>query len=631
MILPKTLLVSMLMLLSFDVQANEYHVSLEGNDQNPGTESQPFRTISAAAKMAVAGDTITVYEGVYREKVVPPRGGDNDLKRILYRAAPGERVEIKGSEVISDWQQEGNGVWKTTIDNDFFGEYNPYQVIVEGDWYSDGGRDHHTGEVYLNEKSLYEMPSLEMVQNPSTVESSIDPEGSLYQWYSESDDETTTIWANFHEYNPNEELVEINVRNSCFYPDRPGMDYITVRGFHMSQAATQWAPPTAEQIGLIGTHWSKGWIIEENTLSNSKTVGITLGKDRETGQNVWTNNPVKDGATSYNEVIFKALNSGWSKENVGSHIVRNNTIFNTEQAGIVGSLGAIFSEISNNHIYDIWTKRMFGGAELAGLKFHAPIDMVIKNNRINNTAIGIWIDWMAQGTRITGNLIYDSAIDDLFTEVNHGPYLVDNNIFLSDVAIRDVAQGGAFVHNLIGGKMEHHQVLDRATPYHLPHSTKVAGITNTLGGDNRFYNNIFIKRPDVTVEEHRFFGLNGYETAEFPNFAQGNVFYTGAEPGDTDTDYINRPRFNTEVTLKEEGDEVFLHITFDSHITKMENPLVTTQLLGTTIITEGIYVDMHETHYIINMDYLDNVRNEDNPTPGPFEEIKEGSMIFKVW
>ena len=37
-----------------------------------------------------------------------------------------------------------------------------------------------------------------------------------------------------------------------------------MRGFTLEHAATNWAPPTAEQIGLIGTHWSKGWIIENN-------------------------------------------------------------------------------------------------------------------------------------------------------------------------------------------------------------------------------------------------------------------------------------------------------------------------------------------------------------------------------
>ena len=46
----------------------------------------------------------------------------------------------------------------------------------------------------------------------------------------------------------------------------------------MMHAATPWAPPTAEQIGLIGTHWSKGWIIENNDISYSTCVGIALGK-----------------------------------------------------------------------------------------------------------------------------------------------------------------------------------------------------------------------------------------------------------------------------------------------------------------------------------------------------------------
>lgn len=63
-----------------------------------------------------------------------------------------------------------------------------------------------------------------------------------------------------------------------FYPEKPFVNYITVRGFTLSQAATPWVPPTAEQIGLIGTHWSKGWVIEHNEVKHSKCVGITLGK-----------------------------------------------------------------------------------------------------------------------------------------------------------------------------------------------------------------------------------------------------------------------------------------------------------------------------------------------------------------
>ena len=46
---------------------------------------------------------------------------------------------------------------------------------------------------------------------------------------------------------------------------QPGdINYITVCGFTLRQAATPWAGAMSEQVGLIGTHWSKGWIIENN-------------------------------------------------------------------------------------------------------------------------------------------------------------------------------------------------------------------------------------------------------------------------------------------------------------------------------------------------------------------------------
>ena len=48
-----------------------YHVSVMGNDQNAGTATAPFRTINHATQVAVAGDTVQVHEGTYREWVNP--------------------------------------------------------------------------------------------------------------------------------------------------------------------------------------------------------------------------------------------------------------------------------------------------------------------------------------------------------------------------------------------------------------------------------------------------------------------------------------------------------------------------------------------------------------------------------
>ena len=93
--------------------ATEYHVSPAGKDANDGSSSKPLRTISAAARLAQPGDVITVHEGVYRERVNPPRGGTSDAKRIVYRAAPGEKVVVKGSEIVQNWQRVQHDTWKT--------------------------------------------------------------------------------------------------------------------------------------------------------------------------------------------------------------------------------------------------------------------------------------------------------------------------------------------------------------------------------------------------------------------------------------------------------------------------------------------------------------------------------------
>ncbi|MGE5295472.1 MAG: carbohydrate-binding protein, partial [Solirubrobacterales bacterium] len=144
----------------------EYHVSTQGNDAGDGTASHPLRTISAAVQLAQSGDVILVREGVYRERVDPLRGGQSDQERIVYQAAPGEKVVIKGSEVVKNWQKVENDAWKVTIPNAFFGTFNPYSDLIRGDWFNPKGREHHTGAVYLNGHWLIEAAKLDDVLKP---------------------------------------------------------------------------------------------------------------------------------------------------------------------------------------------------------------------------------------------------------------------------------------------------------------------------------------------------------------------------------------------------------------------------------------------------------------------------------
>lgn len=474
----------------------EYHVAKTGSDSACGSKEQPFLTISRAAQVAVAGDTVTVHAGVYREWVSPANGGREDA-RIVYQSAGDGEVVITGAEPVTDWKKEDNQVWSTEVDNSLFTIRNPFKEELFGDWLFKGEFVPHLGDVYLNRKSLYEAASLEKLQNPEVWPKAKYSEDSLLLWYAEAGEKTTKIWANFGGADPRTENVEISVRPFCFWPEETGRGYITVKGFTLCQASPQWAPPTALQEGLIGPHWSKGWIIEDNEIFESKCVGVSLGKDISSGHNEWSKGKTKGGTQREQEVIFRALRGNWHKDNIGGHVVRNNIIHDCEQAGVVGHLGGAFSSIVGNTIYNIHHKLIFHGAEVAGIKLHASLDTQITDNKIYGCYRAVWLDWQAQGTRISRNVFFDNLSEDFFVEVCHGPYLVDHNLFLSKMNFRNLSQGGAFVHNLFAGKMVLREELSRATPYHFPHETAVAGYNNFTGGDDRYINNLFLDDGDA--------------------------------------------------------------------------------------------------------------------------------------
>ena len=151
---------------------------------------------------------------------------------------------------------------------------------------------------------------------------------------------------------------------------------------------------------------------------------------------------------------------------------------------------------------------------------HAAIDVIFRRNHIHHCTRGIWLDWQAQGTRVTQNLFHHNTLptlsedpdkeeflgigDDIFVEVSHGPTLIDNNILLSTRSLKLAAQGIAVVHNLIGGALtcvgrgtdNGAKTLSssRYTPYHVAHRTEVMGFMTFLHGDMRFYNNIFVQQ-----------------------------------------------------------------------------------------------------------------------------------------
>ncbi|HOK88473.1 MAG TPA: carbohydrate-binding protein [Candidatus Hydrogenedentes bacterium] len=736
--------------------AREWHVSPAGDNGNSGDASAPLKTIQAAADRAMPGDTIVIHDGLYRERVDPPRGGTSDTARIVYQAAPGAHPEIRGSEIVKGWERVAGDVWKVTLPAAFFGDFNPFADEIRGDWFDGRGRKHHTGAVYLNGEWLIEAAAREDLflppgQKPAwltlsddyllnvawwrpgkdtsaptiSVDHIIDrkgtrnapcdeggecvgfirandwilfdevdlgqnldvltlrvasatrggiieirrdgPEGeklgacrvnntSGWQnwqsrvvqitplsgkqrlcfvfraqevsrreleaplWFAEVTPDATTIWAQFPGVDPNTETVEINVRKAVFYPSRVGINYLTIRGLTMRHAAPNWAPPTAEQVALIGTNWSRGWVIEDNVISHSVCSGISLGKHGDAFDNTSENT-----AEGYVATIHRAIDRGWNRDHIGSHIVRRNHISHCEQTGIVGSLGAVFSVIEQNHIHDIHVRELFTGAEMAGIKLHGAIDVIIRNNYIHDTCRGLWLDWMAQGARVTGNVFDDNRYEDLFLEVNHGPALVDHNVFLSPTSLLTVSRGIAYAHNLFTGRMNIARYDSRLTPYHKAHSTELAGMHDNICGDDRYYNNLFIGPADLTPYDHE---------SCLPVFMGGNVFLNGARPSRREADplVLDDEQVPVPETDVSPDGTVRLRITFPPACLAPGNrSLVTTDLLGKASIPSLPYEQPDGTPYRLDYDMTGRIRQGDHPIPGPFQPDAPGAQSFTMW
>lgn len=646
-----------------------------GYDGN-GTSQMPFRHINDAAKVAQPGDEVLVAPGIYREYVDPVYAGTEEA-RITYRSTEPLQAVITGAEQIKTWELYEGNVWVCRVPNSIFGNYNPYTTFVYGDWYF-AKADKHTGCVYLNDKALYETSSLLDCIKGEVYECSWVPEDSVYKWYTEQDEEKdeTVIYANFQGKNPNEENAEINVRRECFMPSKTGRNYITVSGFNINKAATTWAPPAAFQDGMIGPHWSKGWIIEDCDISNSKCAGISVGKYLDpANDHYFTYKYVKSPTQMERDAVCRGQYHGWLKENIGGHIIRRNNIHHCEQGGIIGRMGGVFSLIEDNHIHHINNMMEQGGAEIAGIKMHAAIDVTMRRNHIHHCTMGIWCDWEAQGTRLSQNLLHDNQrpafakvlkggmmSQDIFVEVSHGPTLIDHNIMLSEASLRFATQGVAMVHNLICGALTcvGEGTGWRYTPYHIPHRTEVMGFMTFLHGDDRFYNNIFVQKwPDKDViimhdsndgfdTENRKAGtwmFDEYPTYEewkaqfdfsqpanmsalepvhfghLPVWTEGNAYLGGAKACKNEVNGLISSE-DVKVELLEKDGNYYLDTNIYDCLKDFRGRMINTNALGMAFEPEQRFENPDGTDIQFDKDYFGGHRGVD-VIPGPFANAED--------
>ena len=565
-----------------NASGRDIHVSITGSDSGPGSQTRPYLTIDKAASVAQPGDTVIVHGGTYRQWVKPPRGGSGEDRRIVYRAAPGEDVFIKGSERITCWTREEGGVWKAELPNSMFGDYNPYALTVSGGWLN-YGQWHHRGDVYLNGEALYEKQTVEELN------------AAEQSWHCRLDGEATIIRANFGKTDPNTEVTEINVRESLFMPEVTGLKYITVDGFHFMHAAANWAPPVLElQTGAVGPRMGKHWIIENCTITNARCVGIILGQAP---------------GVDYSDI-----------EAYGDHVVRNNVIRRCGQAGIAGQKGATRSVISGNLIQDTNYRKEFGGWETAAIKFHNAVDTLISGNLIRGVfhqqqgAFGIWIDFGNQGVRITRNIIYNTQAATVFLEMNHGPTLVDNNVLIGE-AIRANSEATVIAHNLlVDCDYQYHPDVNRRSGYFEPHTTKTVGAKTGTAQDDKWFNNIFVRQ-----------GLDRVKTAQ--GYASDyNVFLEGAKKSSFGDDNSLVDPHVTGLTIKDDPLGTTITFSIGDAPLRLNGPRVNAELVG-VFLTVGQTIEDRDGNPITIDTDLDG-RTFPRPVPGPLANLERGQNVI---
>lgn len=583
----------------------EWHVASDGNDNHTGSKYSPFRTINTAAEKAMPGDTVIVHEGTYREQINLPRGGSGEKARIVYRAAEGAEVIVKGSEIIRGWKQIQGNVWQITLNNSFFNDFNPYALKIEGGWL-ETGEWCHRGEVYLNGVSLYEAEAVETLDKEALT------------WIGIVGESHTIITANFAGVDPNQELVEINVREAFVKPERVGLSYITIDGFRFAHSAANWAAPVLvggtpeekaayRQEGGIATRMGTRWIIKNNHITDVKGVGITSGKDAH---------PVVEQAYAGISTPYADLDS------YGDHEILNNHIARCGQSAIAGFYGLARSRIAGNLIEDINHKQLYGGWETAAIKFHCAVDTIVENNLIRRVyqaeeggAYGIWIDMSNQSIRLSRNIIYETEDHAIYLEMNAGPILVDNNIVFGTVRSRG-SQALLSAHNLyidsaFTGRTEN----ERKSAVFAPHSRKFIREIYGEVQENYFYNDVFI-RGDMKAD-----------ASEQPDTCGDYNLYleNSSELRNAGIHSFSRPSFETQIERNETSEGVSIEWQLPDSMHRMESPWVDPDLVGTFSVSGISIENRHGEPIRVTTDI--NGQERGQPAPGPVATPGSGNLV----
>ncbi|HEY0841853.1 right-handed parallel beta-helix repeat-containing protein [Methylotenera sp.] len=317
--------------------------------------------------IAVAGDTVYVREGVYREQVDVFRGGGTSADKMVHVLAyQNETPMIRGSDQVTGWVLHSGNIWKKTN----WG-FNSQQVFV-------GGGD---------SPSLQQigMPKLYTTfEYPKPVGSNVNSmvPGSFYY---DASNLTLYVWL-ADGANPNYRMVEASTRQRLFFM---GVPYIHLKGFVFRHSNTSAYAKMGAAVEL-----SSNSIIEMSDIQYTDFAGLSMGylKNGAQALNCNVSNNGNSGVNAAGSYNFRVLNV----------TMNNNNLRKFNALWHAGGLKA--------------TTKAYGTVEYSEIGF--------------NNGSGIWFDYANSGSAITirNNYIHDNGPLDaaIFFEVSKNARIYNN-------------------------------------------------------------------------------------------------------------------------------------------------------------------------------------------------------------
>lgn len=241
-----------------DVLARDYHVDAAhpgAADANPGSREAPFRTVSAAARCAKAGDTVRVWPGVYRESITLTNSGAAD-RPIVFRSEVPRGAVLCGSDPITNWTPADAGVWTTDVPVAPSNTFALPHAERGGEWVYING-----SPLLYSEAGQRQMPGTFRLDRPAR---------KLYV----APEEGVPI---------DRVTVEYAHRDGLFWPDRP-LDDIHIIGFTLRHAAPWFR---GKPVAMLN---GRRWRFENNHVLWSSYQGVIM---QYTSQAVVRNNLVE--------------------------------------------------------------------------------------------------------------------------------------------------------------------------------------------------------------------------------------------------------------------------------------------------------------------------------------------------